>query len=467
MCNETCSLLSRRGFLACSVGTLFSPLFGAQDEEMPWNGPATVRKVYLASPQPTWPRPDINLEQEMAAIEAQLAELEKRRPGEVRFTGGELLREGADISAWVAAAARDDAVLVFNLSSGLNRILTAVLECGRPTLLFSRLYAGHSWSNFAGFAQQKRKADVIASSDFGELDAYIDVFRAIHFLRHSKVLLLAPGAAARARGGQEFTRAYGTQVVAAEYADLKAAYEAADSARAREAAGEFVGGALRVVEPSREEVNGSLRLYLGMLEFMRREKANAIAIDCLGGFRRGDLPAYPCVAFSKLNDAGMFGVCECDLLSTMTQLLITALSAVPGFVSDPVFDTSRNEVIHAHCVSATALAGLKGPKSPYILRSHLEDNQGVSMQVLAPSSGTVTVAKFASAGRFLISTGEVIGTVDHPRGCRTKIRTRVADARKFLEGYTAGLHRVLFYGDHTAAVRRFARLNALEISYEV
>ena len=66
-----------------------------------------------------------------------------------------------------------------------------------------------------------------------------------------------------------------------------------------------------------------------------------------------------------------------------------------------------------------------------------------------------------------MSTAEAIGTVDHPRGCRTKIRTRVSNARKFLEAYGTGLHRVLFYGDHTAALERFSRLNGLQITREV
>jgi hypothetical protein len=464
MCTQNCPL-SRRGFFLCSLGGMLPASLLPAEEGMPWDGPAVVRKVYLASQTPSWPRPDVNLEQDKAEIEAQLEEFQKRHPGRIKFTGGELLREGTDISAWMSAAANDDAILAFNLTSGLGAILTKVTSVGRPTLLFSRLYAGHSWSNFAGFAQKRMKADVVASSDFGDLDAYVDVFRAIHFLRHSKVLLISPTSGGRR--GEEFTKQYGTGIAAPSYAELKAAYEAADAGQARRMAEEFIRGAVRVVEPSREEIVNSVRLYLGMKDFLRQQKANAIAIDCLGGFKRNDLPAYPCVGFSKLNDEGLFGVCECDLNSTMTQLLVTALAEVPGFVSDPVFDTSRNEVIHAHCVAATAMAGLKAARSPYIVRSHLEDNKDVSMQVLAPATGTVTVAKFATAGKFLVSTGEVTGTVDNPRGCRTKIRTRVSDARKFLEVYSAGLHRVVFYGDHMAALNRFSRLNGLELVREV
>jgi hypothetical protein len=222
-----------------------------------------------------------------------------------------------------------------------------------------------------------------------------------------------------------------------------------------------------------------MRLYLAIGELLKKEKANAIAIDCLGGFGRKELPAYPCVAFSKLNDTGMYGVCECDLDSTMTQLLVTSFSGMPGFVSDPVFDCSRNEVIHAHCVSATRLQGIRGAASPYWVRTHLEDHKGVSMQVLAPAGGAVTVAKFLGAGRMLVSTGEAMGNVDDERGCRTKIRTRVKDAEKLLAGWAkplnegpgmAGtrdlLHRVVFYGDHVKNVERLARLTGFQVNME-
>ena len=80
----------------------------------------------------------------------------------------------------------------------------------------------------------------------------------------------------------------------------------------------------------------------------------------------------------------MYGVCEADFQSTMTQLLVTSFSGKPGFVSVPTFDTSRNEVIHAHCVAATCLRGLGGERSPYIVRTHMEDEKGVSIQVEMP-----------------------------------------------------------------------------------
>jgi hypothetical protein len=140
---------------------------------------------------------------------------------------------------------------------------------------------------------------------------------------------------------------------------------------------------------------------------------------------------------------------------------------VPGFVSDPVFDISRNEVIHAHCVSATKMKGINGPSSPYIIRDHLETHEGAVVQVLMPADETITVARFTEPGKLLASTALVTGGGDSDRGCRSQIRTRVADAEKWLQNYTAGLHRVIFYGDHMKTLERMGRLLGFEVVKEV
>jgi len=462
------SSITRRQFSLTSLGGL--PLFSRLAAEegwsnMPWTGPSIVRRVYLANKVPGWPRPDVDLKQDIAEIEAHLSELQRRLPGEVEFTGGELLFEGDDIAGWMKQAGDADVILAFNMSTGLGPILEKVLEAGRPVLLFARLYAGHSWTNFTAFSQAGRKADVLASSEFADLDPYVNLFRTIHHMRRSKVLLVSPSS--RRRRPEGYTEQFGTSFAFPDYSDLKAAYQAVDAGKARSGAEEFMKAAQKVVEPSASEVVDSMRMYMAIKEMLRQEKANAIAIDCLGGFGRGDLVAYPCIAFSKLNDQGLYGVCECDLHSTMTQLLVTSFSGKPGFVSDPVFDTSRNEVIHAHCVAATQMRGIGAPASPFIIRSHLEDHKGVSLQVLVPAGGTVTVARFADPKKLLLSTGEALGNVDHPRGCRTKIRTRVSDARKFLDVYSSGLHRVVFYGDHVWPIERLGRLTGFQVVHEI
>jgi len=465
--SDTPFSVTRREFgLSLSGLTASATLAAAQDlGAAPWAGPAIVKKVYLGIPQPTWPKPTLDVKQEMAEVESNIAELERKHPGAVRFTGGELLRTVEDAQACVKGLPDVDAVLVIDLTSGTGGMMRVLRDIQAPTLLFSRPYSGWSYVDAAAWAQSGKKADLLVTSNYGDLDPYMRIFRAIHHLRRSKVLVVAPGAE-RSQLAAAFTKQFGATIAFPSYQDLKAAFEAVDPGQAQKAAAEFTRGALRVVEPSPKEITDALRFYLGVVNLLKKEQANALTVDCLGGFRRGDLPAYPCVAWSKLNDQGLYGVCEGDLSSTITQILMTAFTGKPGFVSDPVFDTSRNEVIHAHCVSATAMQGVGGPGSPYIIRSHMEDNKGVSLQVLVPLGDTVTVGKFLNPKKFALSTGEVLDNVDIDRGCRTKFRTRVANARKMLEGFTGGLHRVVVYGDYVQPIEQMGRLMGFEVYRE-
>lgn len=446
---------TRRDFALC-LGATALPL-PAATEPAPWSGPANVHKVYLATPKPTWPHPDINLKQEIAGIDKRLADLEAKHPGVVRFGGGSLLLNDSNLDAWVKSTAGADAILVMDLTTSTSPQFETLSKLDTPLLLFQRPLTSWAFMNFSEYIRQGKKADMINSSEYADLVPHLYMLRAMSHVANSKVLVVRPGEG-DPTAYRPWTEQFGTRVELPPYQEFKEAYEEVNTRQAGEAAEEFKKNALRIVEPKPAEILSSTRFYLASMEVLRRRKANALTIDCLGGFRRGDLPAYPCVAFSKLNDAGMYGVCEADFPSTMTQLLVTSYSGKPGFVSDPTFDTSRNEVIHAHCVSATKLRGLGGEASPYSLRTHMEDEKGVSLQVEMPIRETITCGKFSNPKAFLVSTGLVTANLDDRRGCRTKIVTKVADARKMAEGFSGGLHRVIFYGDHAQAIERMGRL---------
>jgi hypothetical protein len=460
------SSLTRRDF-AFLTGAASLPLPAATSSPKPWDGPAEVMKVYTGvNPRQTWPYPNLDYAKEIAGIDAQLARLERDHPDLIRFTGSVMLPAEGDLDAAMKPLAGADALLVMDLTANTRPHEDALVKLDIPMLAFSRPLTGWAFMSFARFIQQGKRADMVASSDYADLEPFLPLLKTIHHMRHSKVLWMRQGESAGDLAAG-FTRQFGTQIVLTPYKALKAAYDAVSAAEVEREADAYARGALKVIEPSRKDIQDATRFYLAALKLMEQEKANALTIDCLGGFRRGELPAYPCVAWSRLNDQGYYGVCEADLPSTMTQMLITSFSGRPGFVSDPTFDTSRNEVIHAHCVAATRMMGLGGKASPYILRTHMEDEKGVSVQVRMPEREPVTVAEFRGPKTLLVSTGEATVNIDGPRGCRTKIVTKVADAAKMAEGYTGGLHRVMFYGDLTSPLRRLARLTGIEIVKEI
>ncbi len=424
--------------------------------------PIRVKKLYLAKPVPTWPTPHLNVEQERQKLEGILGGLAKEMP-EVTFEGGELLRVIDDVPKVRESLADVDGILIFNLTSTVGHMIRAVAELGKPTLLFSQPYSGHDWSTIADFQDAGLKIDVIASSDFRDLIPGIRPFRTIRRLADSKILVL------QRTGVDEtpVTERLGVKIVPLQHKRLIDAYEAADPREAENEAQRWIKGAVRIVEPSQDEIVRSARLYLAMRRVMEAEAAQAITINCLALFYAGQLPAYPCLGFSRLNSSGLVGACEGDVESTITMLMFQYMAGKPGFISDPVIDTGKGTVIHAHCVAPVSMDGVGGREEPYVLRSHMEDDKGAVVQVRMRVGQKITMAKLVGSDMMLLSTGEIVDTPDSDRGCRTQITTRVKDPRRLLEQYRHGLHRVIFYGDHTGDVERLSKFLKFKIAYEV
>jgi L-fucose isomerase-like protein len=463
---------SRREFLSATAAaaavvvpgtvTASSPASPAPADALP---ATRIRKIFLAKPVPTWPKPDLDIEAEIRRINGQLASLAPRMPG-IAIEGGELYRVADQVPSSMESLGQPDGLLVFNLTSTLTPHIEKLASTGLPTILFSQPYSGHDWSSVAEMRQHGLRIVCLATSDFGEIAEAARLLRAAHLMKSTRILYVnmsAPSSDLCRRVRDQL----GATIVHVDPERVNAAFQAVDDAACRADAQEWISGALKVVEPSRDDIAGASRLYLALRRIMDEECAQAVTINCLGLFAQKRLPAYPCLAFCKLNDLGLAGVCEGDLDSTLTQLVFTYAFGVPGYVSDPVIDTSNDTVIHAHCVSATRMDGPAGERAPYLLRSHMEDNRGVSLQVRMRIGQVITMAKLIKQDRMLISTGTIIDNPDLDRGCRTKITTKVANSRKLLEGYEGGLHRVIFYGDRVRAVRQLSGLMGFKVVEEV
>ena len=137
----------------------------------------------------------------------------------------------------------------------------------------------------------------------------------------------------------------------------------------------WIRQAQRVVEPTRDEIVKSGAMYAAMRQLMQDHGADAISVNCLGGFYGGHMEAYPCLGFCQLNDDGLVGACEADLESTVTMLAMSYLVGRPGYISDPVIDTAKYQIIYAHCVAPTKVFGIDGSSNPYHIRSHSEDRR--------------------------------------------------------------------------------------------
>jgi L-fucose isomerase-like protein len=167
---------------------------------------------------------------------------------------------------------------------------------------------------------------------------------------------------------------------------------------------------------------------------------------------------------------GLGGICESDLQSAMTHILLQGLSGRPGFISDPTVDESDNSIILAHCLGTTKMDGPDKPAASYKLRTIMERQEGVVPQVKMRIGERVTQAELIGTDLLLYFTGKIIDTpvsLEHNRGCRTKITVKVdGDAEKLWKNWSHGLHRQTCYGDITKELANFCRFKEIKMVNE-
>jgi hypothetical protein len=254
------------------------------------------------------------------------------------------------------------------------------------------------------------------------------------------------------------TQTLGTRIVPIDFRQLDQAYRKADQAQASEYAEAWIRGAA-AVEPAHDEIHRSAAMYIGMRDLMKQHGARAIAINCLGGFYGGQMAAYPCLGFSQLNSDGLVGACEADMKSTLTMLAMSHLVGRPGYISDPVIDTSKNQIIYAHCVAMTKADGPAGKPNAYQILSHSEDRKGASMRSLLPLGRmTTTIEVDPVRKEILMHQGKAVANIDDDRACRTKLAVEVkGDIDRLMSFWDQwGWHRVTFYGDLRQPVEALA-----------
>jgi hypothetical protein len=192
-------------------------------------------------------------------------------------------------------------------------------------------------------------------------------------------------------------------------------------------------------------------MYIGQKAVLKRHRANAITINCLGGFYGGHIHAYPCLGFHELNNEGLIGACECDLRSTATMVAMTTLTqGRPGYISDPVIDTANRQIIYAHCVASNRVFGPDGQTNPFEILTHSEDRQGASVRSLLPLGYMTTTLEFAQEKKeVLLHQGKAVANDPDDRACRTKLVVEpFGDIEKLFSMWDQwGWHRVTFYGN--------------------
>jgi L-fucose isomerase-like protein len=243
----------------------------------------------------------------------------------------------------------------------------------------------------------------------------------------------------------------GIQVINVSYAEINAAWKAADIDLSKEIVARWRNTASEIAGVAQDTLEKSAAMYLAKKAVLKKHGAEAITINCLGGFYGGHIQAYPCLGFHELLNEGLVGACECDVRSTATMVAMTAMTGGrPGYISDPIIDTASRQIVYAHCVASKKAFGPKGESNPFQILTHSEDRKGASVRSTLPVGYMTTSVEFAPERKLILfHRGKTVANVVDDRACRTKIAADpIGDIEKlFREWDQWGWHRVTYYGD--------------------
>jgi len=491
-----CCRLNRRQFLAAGCGAACAGAAGrltsaGAARAASGEGKMRIRIVYAlhapVQPGPDWPNVGFDFKPVMEKTNAGLA----RECPQFEFVSS--MATGPEQAQKILDEDKSGAIggyLVMQLNCW-NQVVQTIAKSGKPVLYVDFQYGGsggflvytaaflRAQAANVGFVASSRFEDLVeavkcfdivrkggAAAQFAHATTRVRMARTpsigdlactsdpiqflstkdcIQRLKESKIL------AVRDQNAGPAQPLLGIPMEWVSFAEINEAWKTADKDESRAVANRWRRNAANVIEVSQETLETSAAMYLGMKAVLKKHGANAITVNCLGGFYGGHIHAYPCLGFHELCNEGLVGACECDTRSTATMLMVTSLTqGRPGYISDPVIDTAKRQIIYAHCVASNKAFGPQGSTNPFTIMTHSEDRQGASVRSILPL-GYMTTTLEADQGRkeILFHRGKAVANDPDDRACRTKLAVEpVGDIEKLFTMWDQwGWHRVTVYGD--------------------
>jgi L-fucose isomerase-like protein len=230
-------------------------------------------------------------------------------------------------------------------------------------------------------------------------------------------------------------------------------YKNADRTEARNLAKRWMSSAVKVLEPSLEDVVKTARVYLAMKAVMKTMKADAAYVLWCGQFTK-KLGTKMCFALAKLADDGIpVGCWRGENL--LPLLMLHSISKKPVLPCEA--HTRREGIISVrHCFAPTALASGK-----YVLRRWRDMEDTVTGYCQLPK-GEVTLVNCGIGDKLVVAKGNVQDCRDlEGENCRMTVWVKLDDAEvihKFV-----GREFAMVYGDYADEVREFGMKLGLKV----
>ena len=419
--------------------------------------------------KPCWPCINHDAAKELERVTKPIIENNKNMNFDV-VTYTQLAQAEADYEADVK---KYDGVLVLLMTcwKGIDRFYAAQSKNGIPTIIADVPFCGSGsvLLSSSPFVRNNNLAvPVLSTMDYAEIAEAVKIFDVFAKMKQTSILVVTENARV-AKAAEDLSALWGCKFVFKGNAEFMEYMQKASDEEAGAIAARWTAEASEVLEATHEDIVEGAKVHIALRELMKDTGTQTVTVDCLtlsySGAYGENRHFYPCLSHFEMLNNGTVAVCEADLSSTVTSLIIYYLTGKPGYVSDPVIDTSSDRIIYAHCVGCKKVYGCNDSRDcRYAIRSHAEDKNGAAVQIFFPVGEDLTTV-ISYLDRALIHSSKAVGNVGYQEGCRSKLAAQT-NAEAILNNWEGGWHRVTVFGDYRKLLKHLFKAKGLPVIEE-
>ncbi len=479
-----CPHVTRRGFLG-GVGAVvggsalahlsWPALAAGLDQTAPVRSPLVVKPILVYEiPKPrnqtswrSWGgiQTEEQAREEVARIQRELAELEKKADFPVRFLPVSQVKKTDELDGMREDIANCQVTILYG-AGGPKAVYDKIGQSGKDVLLFVRHKSGpvYLWYEIISprYLRQHKDELAVAGVDFDDVvvdsqDELLWRIRGLcglHNTRGSRIVAIGgAGAWAQPEGvvPDLVRRLWKLDIQDVSYDELGKLIEQARGdqptvERARTQAGEYLRLPGTKLETKKEFVENAFLLKEVFVGLMKRAEARAITVNSCMGTIMPMAQTTACLVLSLLNDAGYLAFCESDFVVIPSGLLLGNISGKPVFLNDPTYPHD-GLITLAHCTAPRRNDGKT--LDPARIMTHFESDYGAAPKVDMKIGQVVTniIPDFKSE-RWVGFRAKV---VENPNMdiCRSQIDVRFDCDSGRVARNMPGFHWMTGYGDYT------------------
>jgi len=402
--------------------------------------------------------------EEVARIQAELAQLEKKADFPVRFLPVSAIKKTEELNGLGEDIANCQATIVYG-AGGPKGVYDKIGQSGKDVVLFVRHKSGpvYLWYEIISprYLRQHKDQLAVTGVDFDDVvvdsqDEILWRLRALgglHNTRGSRIVAIGgAGAWAQPEGvvPDLVRRLWKLDIQNVPYDELGKLIEQARAdqpavERAKKRAAEYLHLPGTRLETQKEFVENAFLLEQVFVGLMQRAQSRAITVNSCMGTIMPMAQTTACLVLSLLNDAGYQAFCESDFVVIPSGLLLGNISGKPVFLNDPTYPHD-GLITLAHCTAPRKNDGKN--LDPARIMTHFESDYGAAPKVDMKIGQVVTniIPDFKSE-RWV---GFCAKVAENPNMdvCRSQVDVRFDCDSGLVARNMPGFHWMTGYGDY-------------------